>query len=567
MVKGKEGISRKNIIDFAFICVLSILLILIFASNVPAQIVIVSTANWTNWTTTAFFNVSYSNYSDANCGVASTSCDNITNAVNATFYYNSSAGVWTEIGTVPCNNDYNNTCSGQLDISTIPDGKYTINVSLNNGTIPLYMTNDNGTIYNVTFDSTPPNVSFAGITNMIDGAYVNATTMVLNVTVNDPTVGLSLTNRSVHFNISYSNGTQVNFTWSNASSTFSTPTTSATHTHTIDISNYADGVYNITVYANDSAANLVSGNTTAGTITANLNNSETIQITIDHTVPTVTHTCSPNTTIGQIVTCTCSGTDATAGVNYTYDGDDTVSTASIVKTITATSTGVFSRTCTATDRAGNIATTVTASYEITNPTSGGTTNGGAPSGTSTSTVSISGDVPTTVAGFVEGSGVSEIKLEVTESASNVGVTVTKYDSKPSVVSASKSNSYKYFQIETKNLGDKLSKATMKIQVEKNWVTTKGITKEDVALFKYDETGNVWNELTTTFKEEDDTYYYYDAEVSSFSYFAIASKKEIPEDELPSGEEVGVPTWIWIVVGLVVLAIIIGGGIALKKKKK
>ncbi len=61
--------------------------------------IIKSPANWTNYTTTAFFNITYSNDS------ATYVNDNITNAVNATFYYNYSAdggatGTWTFIGAV-----------------------------------------------------------------------------------------------------------------------------------------------------------------------------------------------------------------------------------------------------------------------------------------------------------------------------------------------------------------------------------------------------------------------------------------------------------------------------------
>ena len=49
---------------------------------------------------------------------------------------------------------------------------------------------------------------------------------------------------------------------------------------------------------------------------------------------------------------------------------------------------------------------------------------------------------------------------------------------------------------------------MELQVEKSWVSSKSLAKEKVSLFRYNETTNQWNELTTTFKEEDATYYYY-----------------------------------------------------------
>ena len=61
------------------------------------------------------------------------------------------------------------------------------------------------------------------------------------------------------------------------------------------------------------------------------------------------------------------------------------------------------------------------------------------------------------------------------------------------------------------------------KVEKSWASTNGFGKDEVSVYKFDESAGKWNELGTTFSSEDDTYYYYNAEVSSFSYFAISEK--------------------------------------------
>jgi PGF-pre-PGF domain-containing protein len=171
--------------------------------------------------------------------------------------------------------------------------------------------------------------------------------------------------------------------------------------------------------------------------------------------------------------------------------------------------------------------------------------------------------------FNKETGVKEIQIEVNNNAQNVKIIVSKYESKPANVSVSKDDTYKYLQVETKNLTDKLKKAIMKVQVEKSWVSGKRLTKEEVAVFKFDETAKIWNKLDTTFNEEDTTYYYYSVELNSFSYFAISASKSLvsetgegttaqPESNLP---------WTWIIVGLVVLLVLIGGGFALKKKRK
>jgi len=67
---------------------------------------------------------------------------------------------------------------------------------------------------------------------------------------------------------------------------------------------------------------------------------------------------------------------------------------------------------------------------------------------------------------------------------------------------------------------------------------------------------------------DDDYYYYEIELTSFSYFAIG-EKTVEEEEEGEGEEAEKKdlTWLWIIIGVVVLAAIIGGGITVKKREQ
>ncbi len=128
-------------------------------------------------------------------------------------------------------------------------------------------------------------------------------------------------------------------------------------------------------------------------------------------------------------------------------------------------------------------------------------------------------------------GIKEIKIQVKDEIKNVKITISKYENKPSAVSVKKTgNVYQYIHIETKNLEKNLEKATLKIKVKKSWVSDRGLGKDNISLFKFDNTSKKWNELKTTYKEDDDNNYYYDVELTSFSYFAISEKVIVPKKQ-------------------------------------
>jgi PGF-pre-PGF domain-containing protein len=227
-----------------------------------------------------------------------------------------------------------------------------------------------------------------------------------------------------------------------------------------------------------------------------------------------------------------------------------------------------------TDVAGNSAS-ATASYEVKPRSSGSSTAGGTATPVSAtiktqSFTKITPGVAEIVKNFDAGVGLKEIQISVNNEAQNVKITVTKYDGKPAEVSVSKTGKvYQYLQIKEQNLGSKLSKATVTAKVEKAWVSSNGLMKEDVAVSKFDEVNKKWNELSTTYSSEDDTYYYYSADVNSFSYFALGEKTVLVDgEEVGVSEEAeqraGIPMWVWIVVGLVVLAIV--AGVVWKKRE-
>jgi len=168
------------------------------------------------------------------------------------------------------------------------------------------------------------------------------------------------------------------------------------------------------------------------------------------------------------------------------------------------------------------------------------------------TANITPEKPVTIKSFDKSTGVKEIQIQVNNEAQNVKVIITKYDSKPSSVSVEKTGKiYKYLQIETENLDEKLKKAIITIQVEKNWTSNNGIDKENLALFKFNNETNMWNELVTNYTSEDDTFYYYDVELTSFSYFVI-SEKVIVAIPKKTGIE---GLWIYILISILILVLV------------
>ena len=157
------------------------------------------------------------------------------------------------------------------------------------------------------------------------------------------------------------------------------------------------------------------------------------------------------------------------------------------------------------------------------------------------------------------------------------VSVTKKDILPSTVKSFNRKTYQTFDI-TKSPSlkdDIIEHPTINLKVETSWLTSNNILAENVALYHY--VDGVWNELITTKSSEEGTFVYYSAETPGFSYFLVGEKevKAIPEvkemkeikegptkvaNELTgtvvSSEPSQIPSWVWIVLGLIVIAVLI-----------
>ena len=303
--------------------------------GVSAGVNITSPVNDSNYSTSMWVNVTYPNGTG------------ITDPVNATFYYNG-----TSIGNVSCGMSTTvayGECNGTISIADVPDGIWTINATLRNSSDSL---SANISAFMVTIDNTPPYIhSFSTTADYSN--YTNATdTIVLNVSVSDALLGID----TVYLNITNSTGDEVNWTnTTEAGGNYSIP---------LNISAYADGLYTITVYANDSYVN-------------NLNNSEAMYIRMDNTAPTVTVSRSAYTRTS--LTLAISASDDTSMSSCTVDRSGaTVSGLTITETGLSCSTS-YDYVVTCSDEVYNNGTSATSSFS-TDACAGSNSGGGGTTG-------------------------------------------------------------------------------------------------------------------------------------------------------------------------------------------
>lgn len=443
-----------------------------------------------NYDKEGIFTVNWTNVSD---GVANNATHNI--------YVNYSNGTIFQTRIAIANYSFSSTVNAN----------YTFIVEAVNGSAPTDRANSS-TLWMVV-DTVIPSLSYNSNTETSD-ASVNRNYIFVNVSASD------INNVSSNLTFFLYNGTSGTLVRSNV--------TNYT-TNTFNWTGLAEGKYIFNVTANDSATN------------SNSTSSRTFYL--DRTNPTATATCTANIYEGESFPCTCSGTDSLTSV--------TTSQSSTSGSITDTTViGLYTYTCSATDSAGNSAS-ATKQYTVLN------IGGGAATPKLPQNIHSWSKITPGVVGIMKDFdpeiGVKQIQIEVNNEAQNVQITVTKYDGKPAEVSVSKSGKvYQYLQIDAQNLGIKLDKATVQFRVEKSWASSNSLDKDEVSVYKFDESSSKWNKLTTTYASEDSTYYYYDAEFDSFSYFAIAEgATTVPETGAGTSEEGRNLTWLWILIALVI----------------
>lgn len=537
MSKDKRLINKKN-----FFTLFGILIIITFVGFIAAASpsVFFSPVAGGNYSTTLNLTINVSSNGAAE------------NMTNISCFYNQSGGTAPSTAAYFLLNMSNSTANQPIftnitfNLSALNDSAtYNISCNIYSAIAGTEIFNSSISVANVTFDSTPPSVFSSNFTLPISNRSNYTRVIVLNISANDATSGIF----NLSFNITNSSGTQVYL--ANASSPVANSWNATLNTNLL-----LDGFYNITVIATDFATNV---NNTA--LRSN--------IIFQNTLPIGSMSCTPATVYtGQVVACSCSPTDNLSGIN--------TSVTSFTANPPTGSSGTYSVTCSFINLAGDNGTTTTSynvnvwpSYYSGSSSSSGTIVSNVPVTKSQSFTTITPSAPATITGFTADSGVSQIQITVNSAASNVQVQVDKYESLPTNVSTIKSGTYKYLHITTQNLSTQLSNAVMTIQVDKSWISQNNLTKDDIALFRYDENASQWNQLQTTFQNEDANYDYYNVNLTHFSYFAIASTK-LPSTTgttttPPTGTQtttgfLGLSYAVWIIIAAVILGILIALGI-------
>ena len=281
---------RKGLLKSLIVCIILIIFAwLVMSVNGDGdRVIMVSPKSGTNNSGSIVFNVNFTNATD------------ITDPRNATFYYNVS-GVWTFIAnttpSVGCNSGKN--CSVTVNTATLTDGIYSINATLDNGTTQVRIIGYGNLSNEVTIDNTKPIVFNANISAPTAGRNYSGSNIKLNVSVADVT---SPVNR-VYFNVTNSTGMQ------NATFTATREGTTSFYSTFLNTTGFADGIYNITIWANDTAGNM--------------NNSALLEnVIFDNTRPRVFNanitSPSPGTNSSGSVRLNVSVVDLTSSIDKVY---------------------------------------------------------------------------------------------------------------------------------------------------------------------------------------------------------------------------------------------------------
>lgn len=282
--------------------------IFLFSINFSsAFITIIAPTNVSNHSSSLTVNITYINGTD------------LTDPTNATIYYNV-AGTDTFLGAVTCN-IAGLECTGSLTLTSAIDGNYVLNATIANlSTVnvtqnwSLGIANMTG---NVTFDSTPPNVTDFNISLSKDalttitgknGLNFTSQIIILNVSVNDSLMLSSAnTNVFVFFNFTNSAGTtNISLNGSKGLGSY--------WNASVNTSFIVDGHYNVTVWANDSLGNWNSSE-------------QRLDFTVDTTIPAITLTLDDTLTTKSTIVFGVAVSD-TSGIPGSCAVDRTDSTIS-----------------------------------------------------------------------------------------------------------------------------------------------------------------------------------------------------------------------------------------------
>lgn len=121
---------------------------------------------------------------------------------------------------------------------------------------------------------------------------------------------------------------------------------------------------------------------------------------------------------------------------------------------------------------------------------------------------------------------SNINLDISNSANNPEVSVVAMETKPSPVSEIPSDrlAYQYLTVRENNLENSLNRARFRFHVSNEWLASQDIEPETVALSRFNR--GMWNQLPTREVESGmASYASYEAVSPGLSYFVITAEKQ------------------------------------------
>ena len=347
-----------------------------------------------------------------------------------------------------------------------------------------------------------------------------------------------------------------------------------------NVSRLAEGNNTVTIFVNDSAGGAGSSHGD------NRNATETITFWTDYTAPATTVTRSSSSTTNKLVLDVATAADVIYCEDTKGQGSITGSSSSYTLTYTGLTAGTsytFNMRC-VDELSNNVTESVTfATDSAASSGSGVSGSGGGSSAGVTGQfgkevwASINAGETATVEVANGVVGVTEVSFVVPSTVYGTWVKVAKVDGLPSTVASFSGKVYKQIEI-TKGVtltDDKIKNAAVDFKVEKTWLTEKGLTQNQVAIYRFAD--GKWNELVTAFVKDDGAFVHYTATTPGFSYFIIGEKgvgaaaAEVPAGEVagevPAGEVAGeVPAgevagetvaqkaaWPWVVaIALIVI---------------
>lgn len=114
----------------------------------------------------------------------------------------------------------------------------------------------------------------------------------------------------------------------------------------------------------------------------------------------------------------------------------------------------------------------------------------------------------------------------------------------------------YFDVTLNGItNDDITSATWTFKVAKSWLTEQGVTAENIFLNHYGADG--WTRLTTRQVSSTDTEYTFEADVTSFSPFAVTAVEGL--------SNTGTPYMLGVLIAVAVIAVVAGAFVASRKR--